>query len=264
MEKIKNIIENPVGEKRRNFYFRRYSSRLSSSPSTSSFMNCLPTTYTMKEFMTQTTSEMEFSDCVTDRRQHSSRDSISKNPNLNLTPIIERSKRKVPPTISDSCSSLLRRGYFESYKLKKSSSSCSPVNLKLNLVNDYSNVTNIAYCKDRHFFDDKKMINKQESLLNLNLQNETSDVTNVVYCGDRHFFDEKNMAYQPELLTSDSCIEVFLDNQLSNRSPVTGGSAYNCHDIIEETQSSIHSETISKPSVPKLHFESSRGISIKL
>jgi len=133
---------------------------------------------------------MEFSDCVVDRRHHSSRESISKNPSLNLTPIIERFKSKVCPTKSDSCRSLLR--------------------------------------------------------------------------GDWHFFDEKNVAYQPELLTSDSCFEVFLDNQLSNSSLVTGGSAYNCHEILEETQCSIHSETISKPSVPKLHFESSRGISIIL
>jgi len=259
MEKIKNIVENPVGGKTGNLYLRRYSSRLCYSHSTSSFLNCLPSTYTMKEFMTPTTSEMEFSDCVIDRRHQSSVESILKNPNLNLTPIIESSKRKVCPTKSDSCRSLLPRGYFESYKSQRSSTFCSTSNLKLNLVNEYSSVTNVAFCKDRHFFDDEKTINQQESSLNLNLQNEASVITN----GDWHFFDEKNMAYQPELLTSDSCIE-FLDNQLSNSSPATGGSAYNCDEILDATQCSIHWETISKPSVPKLDLKTSKGISIIL
>jgi len=256
MDKIKNIIENPVGGKTSNLYFTRYSPKLCASLSTSSFMNCLPITYTMKEFMTQTTSEMEFSDCVTDRRHHSSRESISKNPNLNLTPIIERSTRKIYPTKSDSCSSLLRRGYLESYKLPRSSPSFSTVNLRLNLVNDNSNVTNVAYCKDRHFFDDKKMINQQESSLNINLPNENSDVANVVYYGDRYNLDEKNMAYEQELSTSDGCVEIFLKKQLSNSSSLTNGSAYNCDDILEETQCSILPETISK--------HTSRGISIIL
>jgi len=251
MDKINYIIENPLGANKGNLYHRGYSLRQFATP-TSSSMICVPTTYSMTEFLTEKSSEMEFSDWVTGRRHHSSRESILRNPNFNLTPTLERSKRKVFPTKSDSCSSLLRRGYVESCSLSGISS------LKLNLVNDYSNVTNVAYCKDRHFFDTKKMINQQEMSSNLYLQNEISGVTNFVCCGDWHFCDEKKMAYQPELITSNSCNEVFPDNQLSN-----------CSSVIDSpvTQCSFYTETISEPTKLKLHlktFETSNGISFIL
>jgi len=296
MDRVKKIMENPAGGKIGNLYYERYPTTRSDSHIESTSVKCV-SRFSIKEFLMQTTSDMEFSECVTDIRRHSSIE-IIRNPNKNLTPKTEG--RKVSFARADSSRSFFPWSYFESWNSDRVRPSSNTAVLKLNLEDSYSNVTNIAYCKDRHFFGDKKMINQQELSSNLHLQNQTryneakdiafsgdnrffdaksmayqinqqepssnlhpqietssSEVIDIAYSGDNHFFDAKSMAHQPKLFTSDC--EIFDDSQLSDCSPVTDGIVNICDEILEETQGSIHSKRISEPRV-----RASNGVSILL
>jgi len=175
---ISQLIENPIAAKTRDVYYSRYPSiqRNTSRMSLSHFDP--PRRFSTTEFMTERSSKIEFSEMFSELNMKSlselnmkshhaytnteRSDSIS-NPNFNTNMVYKCKYFSDPGVIS---SAYLEHFFRDNLKLtahsinsefstihhkadfpSKSTPYCKPIVTPLD-----SNVTNIAYCKDRHFF----------------------------------------------------------------------------------------------------------------
>jgi len=162
LEKVTAMIANPIGGSTGNIYYNRYSTRLAQTSSSNNEYYCPTLKYTMSEFMTQKTDDMDFSEVTeinqTQRREDTnsvdSGGTMHANPNPNLlsknflvgTP--NRNSNHVESSTS-SISSDITIAWPETKQLR-SNLYCQ----SLDLDPRNSVVTNIAECKNKHFFDD--------------------------------------------------------------------------------------------------------------
>jgi len=171
LPKITDLIENPlVRDTNINRYYKRYSPSFCNSTVWNPTMK-----FTWSEFQSQKTLEMNFSEdtWIGQHRSREDRNSLNNIIDVQANPLTNPSRNSGagPPNFSIVEHEITRQSTESTY--------CPA----LEVVDYYSDVTNIAECKDRHFFDDNAREMIKQSLVSGhedfcdNKQSDSSPVT---------------------------------------------------------------------------------------
>jgi len=216
LDKVTALIKNPVDGNAGKIYYNQYSPRLACTSSSSEGLYSPHIKFTMSEFKSQITSDMDFSEdiAINDHRRTEDNISLDSGTNIRANPY----------------PNLLRKNFQIRTPQRNSNhvqSSTGSISSDKNIVSSetWDQATNSKYCQS------------------LDLDEYKSDVTNIFQCKDRHFFDDCaiEMIKQSEPILAVDDYEDFCNTEHSD------GISLNvlpCLDIviIRETEDSVVSD----------------------